>query len=295
MARILGIGVATLDIIHTVNGYPSEDAKLRATTQRICRGGNATNTLVVLSQLGHYCSWGGTLGDDPASQTILADLRRYHIDHSLCRQVAQGKTPTSCILQNASNGSRTIVHYRELPEYSFEDFCSIPLDHFDWLHFEGRNVPATKQMLQHAKDLAPRLPRSLEVEKPHPGIESLLPLADLLLFSQDYAKASGCEDPRQFLQTQRRHHTAADLVCAWGAAGAYGLSRLGAASHHPATPPLTVIDTLGAGDTFNAGMIDALSRGTSLATALQHACDLAGASCARQGLKIPRETGTPSR
>jgi hypothetical protein len=51
MAKILGIGIAALDIINTVDGYPNEDAEVRAINQRVCRGGNATNTLVVLSQL----------------------------------------------------------------------------------------------------------------------------------------------------------------------------------------------------------------------------------------------------
>jgi len=288
MAHILGIGVATLDIIQRIDGYPPEDSKLRATAQRICRGGNATNTLVVLSQLGHHCTWGGTLGDDRASQSILADLARYHIDHRPCRIVPDGRTPTSCILQNLRNGSRTIVHYRELPEYSFKDFNNIPLERFDWLHFEGRNVPETTKMLCHAKHLMPALPRSLEIEKPRPDIESLLALADLLLFSRDYARASGWDDARRFLEAQRRRLPEADLVCAWGSAGAYGLSRSGEASHCPAVRPAIVIDTLGAGDTFNAGMIDALAgAGIPLSAALRRACDLAGAGCTRQGLEIP--------
>ena len=65
MARILGVGIATLDIINTVDGYPAEDSEVRAIHQRICRGGNATNTLVVLSQLGHRCAWAGVLADEP--------------------------------------------------------------------------------------------------------------------------------------------------------------------------------------------------------------------------------------
>lgn len=288
MAHILGIGVATLDIIHSVDGYPPEDSKLRATARRICRGGNATNTLVVLSQLGHQCTWGGTLGDDPAAHSILADLSRYHIDHSPCRIIPEGNTPTSCILQNERNGSRTIVHYRELPEYAYMDFKNIPLEGFNWLHFEGRNVPETAKMLHHARHTVPALPRSLEIEKPRPGIEALLALADLLLFSRDYARASGWNDAQQFLAAQRNRHPETDLVCTWGAVGAYSLSRSGEASHCPATPPGTVIDTLGAGDTFNAGMIDALVRaGTPLSAALRRACNLAGTACIHQGLEIP--------
>ena len=49
MANILAVGIATIDIINRVNGYPHEDDEIRAISQSIRRGGNATNTLVVLS------------------------------------------------------------------------------------------------------------------------------------------------------------------------------------------------------------------------------------------------------
>ena len=47
--RILGVGIATLDLINEVERYPPEDAEVRALTQRRSRGGNAANTLAVLS------------------------------------------------------------------------------------------------------------------------------------------------------------------------------------------------------------------------------------------------------
>ncbi|VAX01070.1 hypothetical protein MNBD_GAMMA19-1040, partial [hydrothermal vent metagenome] len=56
MARVLVVGIATLDIINTVDDYPEEDTEVRASTQVMRRGGNACNTAVVLQQLGHQCS-----------------------------------------------------------------------------------------------------------------------------------------------------------------------------------------------------------------------------------------------
>ena len=43
MAHILAIGIATLDIVNTLDGYPAEDDVVRALRQRVSRGGNATN------------------------------------------------------------------------------------------------------------------------------------------------------------------------------------------------------------------------------------------------------------
>lgn len=290
MARILGVGIATLDIINTVDGYPAEDSEVRATHQRICRGGNVTNTLVVLSQLGHHCAWAGVLADEPDARPILDDLARYGIDTQACRHVPHGKVPTSYILLNQRTGSRSIVHYRDLPEYRFADFCNIDLSGFDWLHFEGRNVGDTCRMLHHAHNHVPGIPRSIEIEKSRPGIEQLFQHAELLLLSRHYAQSMGFTQPHEFLQHVRRHAPQADLICAWGDAGAYGLTRAGDVLHSPAYPPPTLIDTLGAGDTFNAGIIHARVsglNGTGLTGALRFGCEIAGKKCGVMGLELP--------
>ncbi len=168
MARILAIGIASLDIVNLVADYPDEDSEVRALGQHVTRGGDATNTLVVLSQLGHTCSWGGVLAKEAATALIRADLESYNINLSHCRHLSGGKNPTSYILLNQATGSRSIVHYRDLPEYDFDQFTRIDLRDFDWLHFEGRNIDVTLEMLQHARCVAPHLPLSIEIEKPRP-------------------------------------------------------------------------------------------------------------------------------
>jgi len=44
-----------------------------------------------------------------------------------------------------------------------------------------------------------------------------------------------------------------------------------------------VVDTLGAGDVFNAAVIDQLSKGASLQRILEAACRLAGRKCGQWG------------
>ncbi|MEN8215210.1 MAG: ketohexokinase [Pseudomonadota bacterium] len=287
MAAILGIGIATLDIINTVEGYPEEDAEIRATSQRISRGGNATNTLVVLSQLGHRCTWGGVWVDEPDGKRILADLAYYAIDTRPCRIESQGKVPTSYVTLNQRNGSRTIVHYRDLPEFNFADFQTIDISPFDWLHFEGRNVAETARMLERVRQICPAISVSLEVEKPRPYIEQLFNKVDVLLFSKAFAQffAYNINDAALFLHDMQRQAPQASLICAWGEHGAYALETDGSLWHSPAYPPPQVVDTLGAGDTFNAGIIDSLCRQQDLATALSHACRLAGKKCGQHGLE----------
>jgi len=285
MARILAIGNATLDIVNIVDTYPQEDQEVRAAAQQISRGGNVANTLVVLSQLGHQCSWGGTLAEEPDGGLIAADLQEHAIDLDFVQYESRGKVPTSYITLSRDSGSRTIVHYRDLPEYAAEKFAVIDLTAFDWLHFEGRNLPALGEMLRHARKTAPQLPLSLEVEKVRDGIEELFPLVDLLLFSRDYALQQGASDAADFLQQMKQRQLDALLTCTWGKDGSFGLERDGTLHHAAAHAPPTIVDTLGAGDVFNAGMIDQLLRGEPLASALDGANRLAGRKCGQLGLK----------
>lgn len=282
MANILAIGIATLDIINRVENYPQEDDEIRVLDQQVCRGGNATNTLVVLSQLGHQCHWGGVFVDELDAAQIKQDLANYNIDIQTCRQLQSGKMPTSYVTISAQTGSRTIVHYRDLPEFSFEDFLEITLEHYDWVHFEGRNIQQTEKMLQHLRQHYPDIPCSLEVEKPRDYIERLFDLPTHLLFSKHYATARQYQHPEQLISNPTLGHNVT-ISCAWGEQGAWIKDLQGHVYHQPAFQPIQIIDTLGAGDSFNAGLIDAFVNKKSAAQALKQATKLAGEKCGQQG------------
>ena len=282
--RILGIGTATLDIINLVDRFPREDEKIRALEQRRVRGGNAANTLVVLSQLGYGCGWSGVVADEPDSRHILADLERYGVDTTACVRHRGGRAPTSYVCLSRATGSRTIVHFRDLPEYTAEDFECIELGAWDWVHFEGRNVPETARMQARVKQRYPGLRSSLEVEKPRPDIQTLLSASEVLLFSRTYARACGHEDGARFLRAMRPNTGSATLFCAWGEGGAFAMDGQGRLYQTPAFPPSEVVDTLGAGDVFNAAVIDGMLQGRPTERVLEDACRLAGRKCGIQGL-----------
>jgi len=284
MARILVIGIATLDIINSVEGYPREDDKLRAVSQRVSLGGNAANTLIVLSQLGHEVALGGMLANDAEGRRIEAALHDYGVATGPCCIEAGAASPTSYITHNIHNGSRTIIHHRELREFSYDDFQRLALQGFDWIHFEGRNVDDCRQMLAHVKTHHPAIRCSLEIEKPRDGIVSLLAYPDVLLFSRDYVVGQTESAAPDFLSKMHDDYPQADLMCAWGAGGAYGLAKTGMACHQPAYPPVKLVDTLAAGDTFNAAVIDAYLEGDGFSDIINKACRLAGRKCGHMGL-----------
>jgi ketohexokinase len=279
MATILAVGIATIDIINHVSQFPAEDDEVRAVSQLIARGGNATNTLVVLSQLGHHCHWSGVLIDEPDSLIVKQDLERHQINFGHCLRLAEGKMPTSYITLSEATASRTIVHHRDCPELPFAHFKHLDISAFDWVHFEGRNIEELEKMLRWLRQHHPEIGCSLEVEKPRPGIEALFPLVDLLMFSRPYAQSQGFDSAKDFLKAQRAPGL---MSCSWGEQGAW--LRSGELEvHSPAFPPEKVVDTLGAGDTFNAGLISALVNGDSPEQALSLACQLAGRKCGQFG------------
>ena len=282
MARILSVGNATLDLIHTVERYPGEDEEVRALLRERRRGGNAANTAVVLSQLGHACAWAGVRATASEADFILDDLHRHGVDtRHVCAK--PGQTPMSFIILSRATGSRTIVHYRDLVEYSFDDFRAVDPAQYDWFHFEARNVAETRAMVARLRDSVPAVRISIEVEKDRADIETLYPFADVLLFSAAFATQRGL-DARALLASARTLAPAADLYCGRGAQGASALDTADRYHESPAFAPPEVVDTLGAGDTFNAAIVDGYFRVTLPAERLARACRFAGEKCGRRGL-----------
>lgn len=282
MATIIGVGIAAVDIINITDGYPAEDDEVRALNQSIRRGGNVTNSLVVLSQLGHHCTWLGTLADDINSQVITEDLTRYKVDFSGCEKIENSKTPTSYITLNKNNGSRTIVHYRDLPELSAQSINAVEFNNAQWIHFEARNVSAIRQMMDTITNQAPDIPLSIEVEKPREQLEQLFSGADVYFFSKAFAATQDFDSAQTLLHHYRNIISDALLVCAWGEQGAFALQDE-QLFHAPALTCAPIVDTVGAGDTFNAGFIHARLNKDDVQTALEKACALAAKKITLEG------------
>ena len=285
MSSVFGVGIATVDIINSVNDYPQEDSEIRAISQRISRGGNVCNTLTVLSQLEHHCYWCGVISEESDSHYILDDLKKNKIDLSFVQSIHDGKVPTSYITLNQKNGSRSIVHYRDLPELSYLFFQSLHLPQCDWFHFEARAIDETIQMIKFVRSRRPSATISVEIEKQREALERILGVADVYLFSKAYAVQSGFQSPEKFLMHQHAQSTNADLVCSWGEKGATAFLSNGELIHSKAFPPEKVIDTLGAGDTFNAGIIHSRLTGFDWQQGLELACQLAGKKCGQFGFQ----------
>ena len=283
MSHILAIGIATLDIVSTVDHYPVEDEEIRATAQQVTPGGNAANCARVLVQLGHRVDLAAVLAREPDGERLAELLRQRGVGTRHCAW-HEGRTPCSCITLNARNGSRTIVHYRDLPELDAAHLQSVPVEEMDWVHLETRDGTVTGQMLRALRARLVDQPVSLEVEKERPGVDDLLALPDVILFSQPFARSRGFHSAEAFLNHAGSRYPGRILTCTWGERGAWARDADGHLHHAPAVAPPRVVDTLGAGDTFNAGFIHGLAEGRPVPEALALAVRLAGRKVGQAGL-----------
>ncbi|XP_022597847.1 ketohexokinase isoform X2 [Seriola dumerili] len=289
--KILCVGLVCLDIINVVDKYPEEDTDSRCLSQRWQRGGNASNSCTVLSLLGAPCAFMGSLSAGPVANFIMADFAQRAVDVSAVVWHFEGQTPCACCVVCPSSGSRTVVlSDMNLPDVTAEDFSKVDLHQFKWIHWEGRNAEEQVKMIQQVVMYNSRLPQqqkitvSVEIEKTREPLYQLFPHGDVVFVSKDVARHFGFQSAEAALRgLYSRVKQGAVLVCAWAEKGADALGPDGVIVHSDAFPPESLVDTLGAGDTFNAAVIYTLSNGGSLQDALTFGCKVAGRKCGFHG------------
>ncbi|XP_049431435.1 ketohexokinase isoform X2 [Epinephelus fuscoguttatus] len=289
--KILCVGLVCLDIINVVDKYPEEDTDTRCLSQRWQRGGNASNSCTVLSLLGASSAFMGSLSAGPVADFILEDFQKFHIDVSLVSEHAQCVLPASVVISNISTGSRTILHMnRNLPDVTAEDFSKVDLRQFKWIHWEGRNAEEQVKMIQQVVMYNSTLPQqqritiSVEIEKTREPLYQLFPHGDVVFVSKDVARHFGFQTADSALRgLYSRVRPGAVLICAWAEKGADALCPDGSVVHSDAFPPESLVDTLGAGDTFNSAVIYTLSNGGTVQDALTFGCRVAGRKCGFHG------------
>ncbi|GAA6083777.1 ketohexokinase isoform X2 [Tachysurus ichikawai] len=289
--RILCVGLVCLDIINVVDTFPEEDTDTRCVSQRWQRGGNASNSCTVLSLLGAPCAFMGSLAEGPIADFIVGDFSRRGVDISAVAWQQCGETPCACCIVCQKSGSRTVVLYdTNLPDVHSDDFSKLDLSQFQWIHFEGRNADEQVKMIQQVKnynatqEVKNRITVSVEIEKTHQSLYQLFSHGDVVFVSKDVAMHFGFPSASSALKGfYSRVKDGAVLICAWAEKGADAMGPDGTVLHSDAFPPENLVDTLGAGDTFNAAVIHSLANGGSLQEALTFGCQIAGKKCGVHG------------
>lgn len=287
MVKVVGIGASVFDILMTMDAFPREDTKLRGEETKFQCGGPCATAMVAISKLGESACYMGTVGDDMYGTFVKSELNRYGVNTN-CVKVNPGLTFHSVVLLNLSNGSRTCVWNRgQAAAPVAEDVDLEILKGAQYLHLDGNQLDCAIYAAKKAREFGVIV--SLDAGGTYPGIEELLPLVDVLIPSEEFAKKiSGCDRTEDAAKVLEEKYHPQILVITQGSKGGL-IWENGRAVRYPVFPVKT-IDSNGAGDTFHGAFLAARLKGMGV----YEACCFASATSALKCTRFGAQAGIPA-
>ena len=274
-ARVVCLGLATLDAIAVVERLPRSDERLPAVDGVLAGGGVAATAALALARLGVAVAFAGRVGDDAAGASIRDGLASAGVDVRLLRSVP-GRSPFTVVLVEQSTGARSL-----LPVAS--DVAGIDVDaalvtacrDATWIHVDHVGYPAVATL----RAAGVTTPVSLDGGNPiHnlslDGIELYAPTDAAL---RDRYPGRGLEDALRAAIDEGP----GTVVATRGRAGSVAAVRDGGEVRIEVAPAadVPIVSTLGAGDVFHGALLAALVEGHDIATAMRWANAAAALSC----------------
>lgn len=290
MFKVLAIGDAMLDVVVKIDGPVNFDSDTRAEISTHS-GGAGANTAAWLAKLGIESHFVGRVGADSAGDLFRSELERSGVSfHSKAAPVSH---TGSVVVIVGGDGARTMfpdagandeIRAADLPDLS--DFDAIYLSGYSLFNPTAhREVLA---MIARVRECGKRLffdPASVGIIQEF-GVAAALELLanfDLVSLNEDEAYAltgaSKREDALGLLLER-----APIVALKRGAAGAELAIRGGEKWSH-AAQQVQVVDTTGAGDAFNAGLLAGWVAGGDLSAALTAAISSASECVANIGAR----------
>jgi sulfofructose kinase len=245
---VIGLGVNTVDVIATIDGFPAPDTKAPARQLEVQGGGVTATAMVACARLGLRTRYVGKIGDDLWAEMSLKMLADEGIDMACVIRAAGVPGHVSLVLVDCESGKRSLF-YRRPPEYLITpgelDRGAITSGRL--LHVDGVDAAAALRAIGWAREAGMRI--TMDGERIVPGIEAVWPAVDLLVCNPLFlAHFSGSTDLREGLRMlAARGPTRVAVTLAED--GVLGLTE-GRFMQLPAFA-VTPVDTNGAGDVFH--------------------------------------------
>lgn len=272
-------------------------------------GGSAANTAAALARLGESCSFVGTVGDDSSGRYAVESLRQAGVDTGLVETTADESTVT-VITVLPTDGDRLIYVWppRGGAHGDLQPTQTLAaLEGSDWLHVSGiclRLSPAREAILetmQRAKEAGIPVSFDLNLRLENWGwednfrnvVESAMQSTDIILgaATDEIIPLAGMNDPIQAATLLAGPDRL--VVARLGKEGAVACSAYGIAK--ASSFDVEVVDTVGAGDAFNAGFITARRRNLDTAEALRWGNAVAALTIAGAGARSTPNTDEVER
>ena len=281
---VLGLGVASVDDLIYIEGYPPPDSKVPVAGRERRAGGLTASALAAAARLGSRCAYAGRLGDDELSRFVEESLRREGIDLTHRVKSAEAAPVHSTIVVDRVGKTRTIFFEKKGatgadPELPAEEVIRSARV----LFVDHHGVEGMIRAAGIAREAGLPVVADFERER-DPRFPELLALADHLILSRDFAGGvTGKGDPAASAAALWREDRKA-VVVTCGEEGSWFVSAEapGRAARQGAFA-VEAVDTTGCGDVFHGAYASALARGLGLIERIRFASAAAALKATRAG------------
>lgn len=294
MAHIAAIG----EVMVELSPFPTEHANGRE-VMALSFAGDTYNTSVYMSRLGLNTDYVTILGDDPYSDIILNRMRDENIGTELIER-KPGRAPGLYIIRNSADGEREFFYWRkEAParelfnsEQQAVELIN-KLAHVDCVYLSGITLAIIGQESRGHLLTALKLLRNKGIKiafdsnyrprlwadksQAQQAMLSVLSLTDIAMLTLDDEHLLWGDDSIEGAIARYQDFPMSELVLKRGASDTV-IVQAGNITRVPVPPVKDIVDTTGAGDTFNAGYLaarlnlqsaeDAAKNGTRAAAAV---------------------------
>lgn len=179
--KILCIGSAAYDVTVPMEGFPIENSKNRVDERVECGGGPASNAAYLLGKWGMNVYFAGSIGKDELGDKIKKEFTSVKVNTKYLMQYKEKKTPSSFIVANKLNGSRTVLAYRE-PDLKLD---KLKLNFKpDIILMDGQEYEVSKKILEEYKNSI----SVIDAGRPTKEVIELSKMVTYLVCSKEFAE-----------------------------------------------------------------------------------------------------------
>jgi fructokinase len=266
---VVCLGEALIDLIAIDGSGPLEYSP----TFHMAPGGAPANVAVTLARLGTSVAFVGKVGDDPFGRVLCETFAREHVDIRNFVSAPDARTALAFVGSDGSSGRRFVFYHAGMAD-TLLDTGDLDRERIERAHvFHFGSVTLTDEPSRTATLSAARWARAsgclvsfdpnvrMEVwdspRSAHEQIEAGVCLADVVKVSlEELEFLTGTLDLESAGRTLRERGPSL-VVVTLGADGCFYQTAF--ASGRVAAPPVTAIDTLGAGDAFVGGLLTCIA------------------------------------
>lgn len=283
MGKIVGIGANVYDTLITLKSYPKEDTKMRCESIRISGGGPCATGIVTASKLGAECAFIGNIADDNGGDFLKSDFERFGVSTEFLNKKRGYNSFSSYIWLGLDTVSRTVVFDKgNLPPTEIDEKAKRAIANADVLMVDGNDLDAAIEGAKIAKDSGTKV--LYDAGGLYDGIEKLLPYADILIPSEEFAlkftETENADDAAKALYEKFKPEV---VVITQGKKG--GIIFDGKEIKSYPALPAKAIDSNGAGDVFHGAFAFAAASGYDMYKAAVFSSAVSALKCTKFGAR----------